>query len=205
MTIYPMNGRAPYYTNCYLVIGDVPAADGKRAAVLVDASLTPQQVQVQLDKFDASLCAVLLTHGHHDHVEQLTELRAAFAVPVWLAQADQAQFGLAAEKTYTEEALVFGDLSLQPMATPGHTPGSTCLVCGKVLFAGDTLFAGSVGRTDLPGGDSAKLCATLAHMAQSLSPELQILPGHGDFSTMAQEKLSNPYLRYAQRNPQGSF
>ena len=205
MTIYPMNGRAPYYTNCYLVIGDAPAADGKRAAVLVDASLTPQQVQLQLDKFDASLYAILLTHGHHDHVEQLAELRKAFNAPVWLAQADQVQFGLDAENVYTEETLAFGDLSLQPMATPGHTPGSTCLVCGKVLFAGDTLFAGSVGRTDLPGGDGAVLCATLARMAQLLSPELQILPGHGDFSTMAQEKLSNPYLRYAQRNPQGSF
>jgi glyoxylase-like metal-dependent hydrolase (beta-lactamase superfamily II) len=99
----------------------------------------------------------------------------------------------------------FGDLSLQPVAAPGHTPGSTCLVCGNVVFAGDTLFAGSVGRTDLPGGDSAALCATLVRLMQVLSPELQILPGHGEFSTVAQEKLSNPYVRYALRNPQGSF
>lgn len=204
MTIYPMNGRAPYYTNCYLVIGDAPV-DGKRAAVLVDASVTPQQVQTQLDKFDAALCGILLTHGHHDHVETLPQLRECFGVSVWLAQGDAVQFGLTAEKSYTEELLHFGDLSLQPVAAPGHTPGSTCLVCGGVVFAGDTLFAGSVGRTDLPGGDSAALCATLVRLMQVLSPELQVLPGHGEFSTVAQEKLSNPYVRYALRNPQGSF
>ncbi len=205
MTIYPMHGKAPYYTNCYLVIGDAPAAEGKRAAVLVDASVTPQQVRALLDKCNAALCAVLLTHGHHDHVEQLTQLRGAFDVPVWLAQADQAQFGLAAERSYTEEPLTFGDLLLQPVVTPGHTLGSTCLVCGDVLFAGDTLFAGSVGRTDLSGGDGAVLCASLRRMAQTLSEELQILPGHGDFSTVAQEKLSNPYLRYAMREAHGSL
>lgn len=205
MTIYPMNGRAPYYTNCYLVIGDAPTANGKRAAVLVDASVTPQQVQTQLDKFDAALYGILLTHGHHDHVETLPQLRESFGVPVWLAQGDAVQFGLVAEEAYTEEPLTFGDLSLQPVAAPGHTPGSTSLVCGNVVFAGDTLFAGSVGRTDLPGGDSAALCATLVRLMQVLSPELQILPGHGEFSTVAQEKLSNPYVRYALRNPQGSF
>ncbi len=205
MTIYPMHGKAPYYTNCYLVIGDAPAAEGKRAAVLVDASVTPQQVRVQLDKCDAALCAVLLTHGHHDHVEQLTQLRQVFDVPVWLAAEDARQFSLTAERSYGEEPLKYGDLLLQPMATPGHTPGSTCLVCGDVLFAGDTLFAGSVGRTDLPGGDGTVLCASLRRMAQTLSDELQVLPGHGDFSTMAQEKLSNPYLRYAMREAHGSL
>ncbi len=205
MTIYPMNGKGPYYTNCYLVVEDAPAPDDRRAAVLVDASVTPRQVELLLEKCGADLGAILLTHGHHDHVETLAALRASFGVPVWLGAGDVSRFDLAVEHTYSDAPVKVGTLSLQPVATPGHTPGSTCLIGDNVLFAGDTLFAGSVGRTDLPGGDGRQLCASLAWLCRSVTQDLQVLPGHGEFSTMAQEKAANPYLRYAMRDPQGSF
>ncbi len=205
MTVYPMQGKAPYCTNCYLTVGDVPDEQGFLPAVLVDASLTPQQVRVQLEKYHARLWAILLTHGHADHVEQLAALRAAFDVGVWLDERDARQFGIAATHAYTAAPVTAGDLSLAPVFTPGHTPGSTCLVCGGVLFCGDTLFAGSVGRTDLPGGDGAQLCRSLWRLCQRVGQNLQILPGHGGFSTMEEEKRFNPYLRYALKNPQGSF
>lgn len=205
MNIHPMHGKAPYYTNCFLVTEETPTVDGRRAAVLVDASVTPHQVEQQLEKDNAVLCAILLTHGHFDHVETLDELRKAYQVPVWLGSADVRQFGLQADCTYTDAPVTAGDLVLQPVAAPGHTPGSTCLLCGDVMFAGDTLFAGSVGRTDLPGGDGRVLCATLIRLCESITQDLQVLPGHGEFTTLSQEKLVNPYLRYALRTPGGSF
>lgn len=205
MNIHPMHGKAPYYTNCYLVAEDTPTQGGKCAAVLIDASVTPQQVERQLEKSNAVLCAILLTHGHFDHVETLEELRSTYGVPVWLGEADEQQFSLKADRFYTQQPVAAGSISLQPLAVPGHTPGSTCLIGEGVLFAGDTLFAGSVGRTDLPGGDGAALCASLKCLCETVRQDLQVLPGHGEFSTMEQEKLVNPYLRYALRSPQGSL
>ncbi len=209
MTIYPMQGAAPYCTNCYLVMGDIPV-DGLVPAVLVDASITPQQVQTQLKKYSAKLQGILLTHGHHDHVQQLDALRAAFDVPVYLAPADAALYGVQNTCPYHEKGLSFGDINLAPISTPGHTPGSTCLVFGSVLFCGDTLFAGSVGRTDLTGGEGATLCRSLAQLVQLLQSagmqnDLQLLCGHGPHTTLGQELATNPYLRYAIKNPDGSF
>lgn len=205
MTIYPMQGAGPYYTNCYLTIGETPGADGTLPAVLVDASVTPQAASRQLQKSNASLGAILLTHGHADHRETLDALRAAFAVPVFLAAADARQFTIADTRPYTDAPVRVGDLCLQPTATPGHTPGSVCLVCGQVLFCGDTLFAGSAGRTDLAGGDGAQLCRSLRKIAETMDEELQVLPGHGEFSTLKEEKLHNPYLRMAMTDPEAVF
>ena len=205
MTVYPLQGCAPYYTNCYLVIGEAENAQGSRAAVLIDASVAPQQVRQVLHQYHAKLSAILLTHGHADHIEQLQPLKEAFSVPVWLDARDAQTYDLAADCLYTEAPVTAGDLSLQPIAAPGHTPGSTCLVCGGVLFSGDTLFAGSVGRTDLRGGDGGALCASMARLCAVLREDLQVLPGHGAASTLEEEKRSNPFVRYAMANPHGRF
>ena len=199
MTIYPMQGRGPYYTNCYLVIGDEPCAAGQRAAVLIDASVTPEQVEKQLQRYDAQLQAILLTHGHKDHREQLSKLKRAFAVPVWLDAADARHFSISADCGYADALINIGDLSLQPVAAPGHTPGSTVLLCGQVMFSGDTLFSGSVGRTDLPGGDTAQLMRSLHKLCLNCAEDLQVLPGHGEATTFETERQINPWLRAAQK------
>ncbi len=206
MKIYPMQGAGPYYTNCYLIMGDAPGADGLASAVLVDASVTPAQVSAVLEKHAARLGAILLTHGHHDHVEQLGALRAAFAVPVYLAQPDATLHRIAGTVPYGVTAGC-GDIKLAVIPTPGHTPGSVCLAAGGAVFCGDTLFAGSVGRTDLAGGDGAVLCRSLAFLVSALqnTGNPQLLPGHGPSANLAQELATNPYLKYAVKNPDGSF
>ncbi len=210
MTVYPMTGRPPYCTNCYLVAGDIPGPDGRAAAVLVDASVSPAQVQAQLQKLNARLDAILLTHGHHDHVEQLSELREAFGADVFLGAADADKYGVADTRPYPAGPMCCTDINLLPIATPGHTPGSTCLAFGGVVFCGDTLFAGSVGRTDLAGGEGAALCRSLACLVELLQRsgadnDLPLLCGHGEATTLGQELAANPYLKYAIKNPDASF
>lgn len=196
MTIYLLQGRPPYCTNCYLVL------DEEGNAVLIDAEATPAQVRTQLEKHGASLRAICLTHGHFDHVGNLQPLKAEFDAEVWMSAQDQAFFNLQADKLYTEEPVKIGQIVLQPVFTPGHTPGSTCLIGDTVLFSGDTLFAGSVGRTDLKGGNAALLWKSLKYLCSVITQDLQVLPGHEDFSTMEEEKRSNPYLRRAMTMPE---
>ena len=97
--------------------------------------------------------------------------------------------------TYEEgSTLSLAGLSIQVLHTPGHTPGSVCLLCENALFAGDTLFAGSCGRTDLPGGDWATIQTSLRRLA-ALEGPCNVFPGHGESTTLAWEKLYNPYMR----------
>lgn len=194
MTIYPLRGRPPYSTNCYLAVGEEPGPNGLLTAVLVDAEVTPQQVRAQLEQCRASLCAILLTHGHFDHVGNLGPLRTEFGAAVWMSEQDSAFFHLDADHFYSGPVEI-GDLRFTPIATPGHTPGSVCLACGEVLFSGDTLFAGSVGRTDLKGGDPDALWRSLALLNRTVRNDPQVLPGHGEFSTFEEERSQNPYLR----------
>ena len=104
---------------------------------------------------------------------------------------------------YTETFLDGDEISVGPMvfhvlATPGHTLGSSCFVCGDVLFSGDTLFAGCCGRTDLPGGNQAQMMASLKRLG-SLPGDYRVLPGHGEKSTLEQERRTNYYMRGAMR------
>ena len=97
--------------------------------------------------------------------------------------------------TYRDgDVVTAGGLRFQVLSTPGHTPGSVCLLCENVLFSGDTLFAGSYGRTDFPGGSSRDMAASLKRLS-SLPPETRVLPGHGPSSTIEEELRTNPYLR----------
>ena len=97
--------------------------------------------------------------------------------------------------TYTEgNVLLLAGLSLQVLKTPGHTQGSICLLCEDTLFSGDTLFAGTCGRTDLPGGDYQTILSSLRRLSQ-LEGDYKVLPGHGRSSTLAQERVENPYLQ----------
>ena len=183
-----------YRTNCYILWET-------DAAVVIDPGYSAQRILARLHDLGLTLRAIVLTHGHFDHVGAVGELKKAIGCPVWLPAPDT---GLPEEitngpipytDTFTEgDTLCLGDITLSVMLTPGHTPGSCCLKTGNLLFTGDTLFRDTCGRTDLPGGDWRQMRASLRRLA-AIGEELFVYPGHGDATTLSREKRFNPYLR----------
>ena len=153
-------------------------------------------------------CAILLTHGHWDHVGGIDGLLARWpALPVYLHPLDLAGAGGethyhypgagANQRTYDDgDTVPVGSLTVRVLHTPGHTKGSVVLLCGDVMLAGDTLFAGSCGRCDLPGGDLGEMFASLKRLAL-LEGDYKVYPGHGGGTTLQTERETNPYMRRA--------
>lgn len=199
MKIQHIPGLPPLYTNTFLLVTD--AGHG----ILVDAAAAPQTYLDALEKEGASLTHILLTHGHYDHVGAVAALRKQTGCKVYMDPADAAgsqmlplSRGLVDENWPEGDELTIDELTFRVYHTPGHTPGSVCLQCGGLLFSGDTLFAGSCGRTDLPGGSMAQMQKSLSMLAAlPLADETQVLPGHEAFSTLGRERRSNPYLNGA--------
>ena len=200
-------------TNCYVV----SAGDGGGPGVIIDAPPEPEAVVEVVRRTGAVPRALLLTHGHLDHVGGAGGVASAFGIPAhlhpedeWLAEdmAGQARLLLglgggefAGAERY--QPLVDGDLlevaglRFRVLHTPGHTPGHCCLWMEEegVLFSGDHLFAGSIGRTDLPGGDYAALLRSMAARIVPLPADTDVLPGHGPATTLARELATNPFLQ----------
>ncbi len=181
-----------YGVNCYLV-----AQDG--VCVIIDPGWGPEAVLRVLEEKGWTPQAILLTHGHFDHVGAVLPLAQTLNIPVYLHPAD---LGLPSYLTRPlpvtvdlEEGtpLQVGGLSFSVLHTPGHTPGSLCYQIGDLLFSGDTLFAGSCGRTDLPGGAPRDMEASLKKLRE-LPGNPTLYPGHGPGSTLDRERAENPYL-----------
>jgi glyoxylase-like metal-dependent hydrolase (beta-lactamase superfamily II) len=180
-------------TNCYIL------AQEERCLV-IDPGGEAEKVLAFLEQNGLTLEAVLLTHGHFDHVGAVKELAADTDCRVFLCEADLALPGaMTAGPLYHTDFYSDGDsLTLAGMAfevlhTPGHTPGSVCLRFGEHLFSGDTLFAGSCGRTDFPGSSPSDMYHSLKRLSQ-LEDNLKVYPGHGETTTIGEEKRYNPYL-----------
>lgn len=199
MKIQHIPGLTPLYTNTFLIVTD--AGHG----IVVDAAAAPQTYLDALQQEGATLTHILLTHGHYDHVGAVSALRSQTGCKVYLDPADAAGSqmlpltkDLVDEGWPADGTLTIDELTFRVYHTPGHTPGSVCLVCGNLMFSGDTLFAGSCGRTDLPGGSMVQMQQSLSLLAGlPLSDEVQVLPGHEAFSTLGRERRSNPYLNGA--------
>lgn len=180
-------------TNCYIL------AQEERCLV-IDPGDEAEKVLAFLEQNELTLEAILLTHGHFDHVGAVKELAADTDCRVFLCEADLALPGaMTAGPLYHTDFYSDGDsLTLAGMAfevlhTPGHTPGSVCLRFGEHLFSGDTLFAGSCGRTDFPGSSPSDMYHSLKRLSQ-LEDNLKVYPGHGETTTIGEEKRYNPYL-----------
>ena len=179
----------PLYTNCFLLVGDAGHA------VAIDPAAAEERWVKALEENDATLTHILLTHGHYDHVGSVQALRARYGARLYMNAADAAQFDIKPDETYTDfGTITVDDMAFQTIFTPGHTPGSTCIRCGDLLFTGDTLFAGDIGRTDLPGGSMPQMQESLAKLLKVIEGDPQVLPGHEEFSSFEEEKHSNPYL-----------
>ena len=186
--------------NCYIV-----SQPGRRDALVIDPGAQAEKIRAALG--GRSVAAVLLTHGHFDHTGALS----AFAgVPIYIHEADAPMLSdshlsvgdgngdlrprpAATHLLADGEQLHLAGLDIAVLHTPGHTPGSVCLIAGDTMFSGDTLFAGSCGRTDLPCGDAREMRDSLRKLAK-LEENYRVCPGHGPSSTLDREKKTNPYL-----------
>ena len=192
----------PIGTNCYILCDEV-----EKLCAVIDPGGDADRVAAAVEQSGCVPCAILLTHGHYDHTGAVAELQAKWPeVPTYLSRRDQGAGDsymrqlfppVANAKDYDEgDTIRVGGLTLEVLATPGHSEGSVTLRCGDVLFCGDTLFAGSCGRTDFPGGSMKKIMASLKRLGE-LEGNLTVYPGHMEPSTLDQERSWNPYLRQA--------
>jgi glyoxylase-like metal-dependent hydrolase (beta-lactamase superfamily II) len=208
----------PFYKNGFVI-----GCEQTREGVVVDPGDEVELLLAAVERHRLSVQHILLTHAHLDHVTGVGRAKAALGVPVWLHRDDnflyegvvrQGQmFGLRIDpqppidRFYEGEGpLRFGRYDVRVLHTPGHCPGGVCLAVGKdtkeakdakervTLFVGDTLFAGSIGRTDLPGGEMATLLRSIREVLFRFPDDTVVWPGHGPATTIGQERRTNPFL-----------
>ena len=194
----------PIGTNCYLLEDE---ETGK--AAVIDPGEEADRILAQIKSDQVKVEYILLTHGHYDHTTAVPALHAALPdakIYIHAADANGAGSrlfplsGAVKELHFYDEGdtLTLGSLTIHVMYTPGHSKGSVTLLVGDVLFTGDTLFAGSCGRTDFPGGSVKKIMASLTRLG-SLEGDLKVYPGHMEPSTLERERAYNPYIQMALR------
>ena len=194
----------PIGTNCYILIDEK-----EKVCAVIDPGDEAHLIAASVEKTGCKPCAIFLTHGHYDHTGGVEILQEKWPdVPTYMNHRD----------VYTEDARMLqlfpplknltdydegdvirvGGLDVEVMATPGHSLGSVTLRCGNVLFSGDTLFAGSCGRTDFPGGSMQTILASLKRLGE-LEGDYQVCPGHMNTSELSRERMRNPYLMRAMK------
>lgn len=198
--------NGPLQENCYLAIDEE-----SREAAVIDPGSQADDLIAWIKSFDCQIKYLLNTHGHSDHIGANDAICQTFDVNIGIDTLDlpfltnpelnlsaysglpftcQAQAYCFSEK----EPLLLGKKEIAILRTPGHTPGGVCFLADNVLLAGDTLFAGSIGRTDLPGGSMEKMRESLREKILPLSDAIIVYPGHGPQTSIGEEKRYNPYL-----------
>ena len=187
-----------YQANCYII-----REENSTSCCVLDPGGEAKKVLEFMQVRDLTLDAILLTHGHFDHVGAVKELHEATGCKVYLCAEDLSMPAkwtagdLFYTDTYAEgDVLELSGLSIRILHTPGHTPGSVCLLVDDTLYTGDTLFARSCGRTDLPGGDSQVILRSLRRL-NDLEGEYTVCPGHSGSTTLSLEREYNPFMKQA--------
>jgi glyoxylase-like metal-dependent hydrolase (beta-lactamase superfamily II) len=193
-------------TNCYIIYND------SKEAIIIDAGANADIIKEEVENLGVKPVAMLLTHGHFDHIMAVNELADYYDIPVY-AGASELRLLTDGElngskyyvrRSYTVEKyellkdlshIVLGGIDIEVIFTPGHTEGSVCYYVSDagVLFTGDTLFRESVGRTDMPTGDDRLIIESLNKLVK-LSDDIIVYPGHGDDSKIGYERVNNPYI-----------
>jgi len=199
----------PIETNCYMVY-----CPETKEGVVIDPGDEPEKISNAIDSLGIRIKYIINTHGHHDHIKANKAVKQKTGAQILIHANDAPMLTDPAknlshymgEKTTEPKAdrelsdgdvIEFGKIKLKVLHTPGHTPGCISLLSAseKICFTGDTLFNGSVGRTDLPGGNYKTLLNSLKEKLVTLSNEVKIYPGHGPHSTIGDEKAINPFLK----------
>lgn len=200
----------PFETNCYVVRSERSASE----AVIVDPSGTATEIRLRLASLGTRCAAILVTHGHADHVLGLADLAEGTGSPIHAPAAELSLFesperyappGLL-PRAVTPDVLLEGGERLElagvrfdVVSVPGHSPGHLAYMTDGLLLSGDVLFAGSVGRTDLPGGDWATLLGSIRTLVDAYPAETVVHPGHGPLTTLGDELARNPFLAELRR------
>ena len=200
-----------YETNCYVL----RIAESASACLIVDTGLEADELIAFLTEYELNPVGVVLTHGHADHITGAALLRTKFpdikvcihkldvemltGAPSNLSFLDGGQFSTEPADFLLEHGSIVDQagIRLEVFHTPGHTPGGICLYSRNegIVFVGDTLFAGGIGRTDFPGGSMNQLVGSIKEKLLTLPGETVVYPGHGPVTTIAREKTHNPYLQ----------
>lgn len=200
-----------FATNCYVI-----RCDETGACAIIDSSAEADVIGKMTDHAGGNVTQLLQTHAHIDHLAALAETKATHGAPIVIHKDDMPLYDAAPMQgqmfgiqmgelprpdRYIEEGetVEVGNLTARVLLTPGHTPGSICFLfeAQEVVFSGDLLFAGSIGRTDLPGGDTPTIMRSLARVATELPDGTLVLSGHGPETTIGLEKKRNPFLHMA--------
>ena len=197
----------PVYTNCYFLKNKVTGE-----MIIIDPADCPEKIEQKVMQMDGKPVAILLTHGHFDHITAVEAVKEKYHIPVYACHQEEEMLREPVmnmtchyEKSCSIVPDVFLDdldvfrtagFSIQIIHTPGHTKGSCCyyLKDEGVLFSGDTLFCGSVGRTDFPGGSASDIVRSLHKLLDSLPEETEVYPGHDVSTTIGYEKRYNPFV-----------
>lgn len=195
-----------YQTNCYIIIDE-----NNRDAIIIDPGKKSSGFFEYIDKLNINIKYMLLTHGHFDHTGGVLEIKRIYNPKLVISKVDQELiknkkdlFGpYSINNEYIEADILpkdndiinFNDIKIKCIETPGHTPGGMCFLISNFLFSGDTLFQGSIGRTDFYGGDYDSLIKSIKEKLMKLEDSVIVYPGHGASSTIGEEKMSNFYLK----------
>ena len=196
----------PFFVNCYIV-GDPVSKKG----IIIDPSWEPERIIKHVDKFGLEIEKVVITHGHADHIGALHDIRSHYNAPVYIGEKDAIMLtdpvanlsGLSGENVVTDPAdemlhegdnVEVGDYSFKVLETPGHSQGSISLYGHGMVFTGDVLFLGSIGRTDFPGCSFEVLMNSIKTKILTLPDDTIVYPGHGPDTMIKQEREYNPFL-----------